>query len=185
MVYLKWFALTIIDLILYLTLPIAVPVVAAMNKAMPHDQRPYTWGSLWGTWDNPPQGDEGFVKKRAFFPNMVDGWKGYINRCQWMFRNKLYGFAKLASIPYDPKMQLSYVGNPNISDKAKIPGYYFAKVKLDGKLKGFEFYAIWPYGFGRDVRVRLGWKMMTPKFKEYGFAQHVNTFNPLDGYGDD
>lgn len=49
--------------------------------------------------------------------------------------------------------------------------------------QGFEFYCILPWSETRDLRCRIGWKMMTPKFKEYGFAQLVTTCNPFDGYG--
>lgn len=53
-----------------------------------------------------------------------------------------------------------------------------------GRVVAFEFYCVFPCGFGRCLRSRLGWKIMTDKFERFGFAQLVNTFNPLDGYGD-
>lgn len=184
MVYLKWFALCLLDLLAHLTLPFAPPVIALFTRAMPYGLRPYTWGGWWGTWDNPPQGDEGFVVRHAVFPGVVTGAKGYVNRVQWMWRNKLYGLAKLMAVSYSPTLQLSYVGDPNISDKGRRPGYYFAKLHDGKRLIAFEFYCVLPWSATRNFRCRLGWKFMTDKFQRYGFAQFVNTANPFDGYGE-
>lgn len=181
-IYLKWLFITILDYVLHLTLLVAPPIIALFTGAMPHYQAPYSWGWIWGTWDNPPQGDEGFMYKHAIFKGETTGFKGYVNRVQWMLRNKLYGYARWAAISYNPSSVLTYEGNPDISDKYGLPGSYFAKLHLDGKLIGFEYYLIKPYSKNRCIRLRLGWKMMTDKFQRYGFAQHVNTFNPFDGY---
>jgi hypothetical protein len=102
----------------------------------------------------------------------------------WMIRNPLYGYARIAGVPYSVTLQMAYRGNPNISDKNKVSGYYFATVRDGGKLVAFEFYCVLPWGFGKCFRARLGWKIMTDKFQRYGFAQLVNTCNPFDGYGD-
>ncbi len=154
MIFLKWLILAALDWALLLTVPAAALIVPCFTRAMPYGQRPYSWGWIWGTWDNPPQGDQGYVMTRAPFPGVVWGWRGYLNRCMWMIRNPLYGYAKRASIQYS-------------SD-----------------LVAFELYVVAPWGFGRCLRMRLGWKVMTDKFQRYGFAQLVNTCNPFDGYGD-
>jgi hypothetical protein len=184
MIYVKWLLLCLIDFALHLTLPFVPPVVALFTRAQPYDRRPYTWGGWWGTWDNPPQGDQGFVAKHAWFIGVTTGWRGYLNRVQWMWRNKLYGFAKLVSLSYSPDLQLSYIGNPNISDKYRTPGWYLAKLHYKKRLVGFEFYCVLPWSQNRNLRCRLGWKIMTDKFQRYGFAQLVNTCNPFDGYGE-
>jgi hypothetical protein len=183
MIYLKWLALCLLDWAMHVTLLVAPPIIALFTRAMPYGQRPYTWGGLWGTWDNPPQGDEGFVAKHAFFVWVTDGWRGYINRVQWMWRNKLYGLAKVMSLGYVVSDELRCIGNENISDKDRRPGWYFAQLRRKGKLIGFEFYGVFPWSETRNFRIRLGWKMMTDKFAKYGFAQMVNTANPFDGYG--
>lgn len=184
MIYLRWLLYAIADYALLLTVPVAAVVIAAFNRAQPNDEAPYTWGGWYGTYDNPPQGDEGFVAKRAPFPNVTTGLSGYVNRVAWMIRNPLYGLARKMALPYSDDLQLSYRGNPKISDKNRVPGYYFAQVKRYGRLVGFEFYAVLPYTTGRCLRTRLGWKIMTDKFQRYGFAQFVDTFNPVDGYGE-
>lgn len=183
-IYGKWVVLALLDWALLLTVPVAAPVIAAFTLEQSYGQAPYTWGWLWGTYDNPPQGDEGFVEKRSPFPGVITGMRGYVNRVAWMIRNPMYGYARLAAIKWHPDLQLSYVGDPSISDKYRRPGWYFAKLRLGSKLVGFEFYCVLPWLFGRCLRARLGWKIMTDKFQRYGFAQLVNTCNPFDGYGD-
>lgn len=187
MVYLKWFVYYLGYILLLPTVLFVPPVIALFTKAGEYrDDGSYTWGGWWGTFDNPPQGDEGFVSKRALFPEEVEGFKGYINRVQWMWRNKLYGYSKIIGLEWKEDYVISYIGNPDISDKEKIPGWYFAKVKNSNQsLKGFEFYGVFPYSETRDVRIRLGWKVMTDKYERFGFAKHVGTFNPFDGYGDE
>lgn len=199
MIYLKWLALALLDWALLITVPFAAVLVPIFTREMPYGLAPYTWGGLWGTYDNPPQGDQGFVRKRCLFPGYTTGLKGYVNRVHWMVRNNLYGFAKMASVPYTEGVVVAGVGNPNISDKDKRPGWYFSKAELNGETIAFEFYCVLPWMeeksftlFGRpvkfkarDLRCRLGWKIMTDKYKRYGFAQLVNTCNPIDGYGDE
>lgn len=184
MIYLYWILLTLLDWVLLLTVPFAAVIIAARTKEQPHNQAPYSWGGIWGTHDNPPQGDEGFVRKRALFPGVTTGFKGYLNRVHWMIRNPLYGFAKKCEIQKTEGMVLSWTGDPSISDKEKRPGRYFAKLLKGGKLVGFEFYLVWPYSETKDVRIRLGWKLMSRRWEEQGYAQLVNSINPLDGYGD-
>lgn len=186
MIYLKWLVLALLDWLLLLTVPIAAPIIAAFTRVQPYGQRSYSWGGWWGTHDNPPQGDEGFVRKRAWFLGETTGWKGYLNRINWMIRNPLYGYALKCSLQYNQAYTFTQIGADGISDKYGIPGWYFVRVYLGDKLVGFEFYGIFPYGKDatRDLRVRLGWKILTSKFKSTGYAQIVNSINPFDGYGE-
>lgn len=186
-VYLKWLALFVVDIVLtiFTVLPAAI-IVPLFTRAQQWGKAEYTWGWLWGTYDNPPQGDEGYYAKRAPFLNEMTGVKGYVNRVFWMLRNPLYGLAKRMSLPYSGDYHYEQTGNMDISDKYKIPGSYMVKVfdKQGGKMVGFEYYLIKPWSESRDLRMRLGWKIATDKFAERGFAQFVGTCNPLDGYGD-
>ena len=186
MIYLKWLLLCVIDWLLILSLPVAVPVIAAFTRAQPHGQYPYSWGWIWGTYDNPPQGDEGFVRKRAWFPGETYGWKGYLNRIHWMIRNPLYGAARKMALDYSEHDTMKLIGKDGISDKYKIPGWYWVRLYKRGVLVGFEFYGVFPYlKESRVLRIRLGWKILTEKFEGRGFAQFVNTANPFGAYGDD
>ncbi len=186
MIYIKWFLLTMFKLLVLLPSLLIMPqIIAAFTRfEVDNDRHDYTWGGWWGTHDNPPQGDRGFIAKHSFFPTITTGFKGYINRVQWMWRNKVYGFNKYSSIPYDAADEVVFTGNPDISDKDKVAGKYLFKLYSNGKLKAFEFYCVIPYSAARDIRCRIGWKMATRKFADYGFAQLVNTCNPFDGYGE-
>jgi len=185
-IYLKWLILTLVDWALLLTVPVAAPIISAIYREQPYGLAPYSWGWIWGTYDNPPQGDEGYVRKRAPFIGVTTGWRGYLNRAMWMIRNPLYGFARKAAVDHSHGVTVTHKGDESISDKDKRQGWYFARaVDMSGRLIAFEFYCVLPWGFGRCLRARLGWKIMTDKFQRYGFAQLVNTCNPFDGYGDD
>lgn len=184
-VYLKWLGLAVLDyaLLLFTALPAAL-LVPLKTREQPYGLEPYSWGGWWGTYDNPPQGDEGFVRKRAPFIGVTTGWKGYVNRVVWMLRNPLYGFQRHASVEYKADVELKVKGNPDISDKYKVPGWYFVRAYRKGKLYAFELYAVLPWSGSRCLRVRLGWKLLTDKFQRYGFAQLVDTANPFKSYGD-
>lgn len=183
MIFAKWIILTLLDWLLLLTVPVAAPIIALFTRPQEYGRAPYSWGWIWGTYDNPPQGDEGFVLKRCLFPGATIGLKGYINRVQWMFRNPTYGYARMCAIDFIPGCVVWANNYYDISDKERKPGWYYATVYSNGKLVGFEFYAVLPWSTDRDLRVRLGWKVMTDKFKGQGFAPLVNTINPFDGYG--
>jgi len=167
MIYIKWLALCVLDWLLLLLVQSAAPIIAAFTRAQPHDAGPYSWGWLWGTYDNPPRGDEGYVAKRAPFKGLIAGWQGYVNRVWWMIRNPLYGFARMSAIPHSQNTVQNLIGKDGISDKDGIPGWHFVRVySLDSKKQvGFEFYGVFPYSTTRDVRIRLGWKILTDKFR--------------------
>lgn len=101
-----------------------------------------------------------------------------------MFRNPLYGFARVTSVRYTPSLMITCRGNQDISDKYAVPGWYLATARESGRLKAFEFYCVLPWAFGKCLRARLGWKIMTDKFQRNGFAPLVNTCNPFKGYGE-
>lgn len=185
MIYLKWLVLAILDLLMTLTVVVAAPVIALFTREQEYGKPEYTWGWLWGTYDNPPQGDRGYVTKRSLFLNETTGIKGYVNRVMWMFRNPLYGFSRRAGLVHKDTYKVVTTGNPDISDKYKIPGHMLSKLYDGNKLIGFEFYMVKPWSDTKDLRVRLGWKLTTDKFASTGFAPLVVTANPFDGYGND
>lgn len=170
-------------MLLILAIPASV-FVPIYYREQGQDLQKYTWGGWFGTFDNPPQGDRGFITKHALFKNTTSGWRGYVNRVQWMLRNPLYGFARSAGVTYCAGDTLTISGNPSISDKYKIKGWMFAQLRDDkGKLKAFEWYSVTPYSNGKNLRIRLGWKIKTDKMQQRGWARHVVTINPLDNWG--
>lgn len=214
MIYIKWLLFTLIDWLLLMPpalylLPMGVDgwyygilsvawwgaiITSLFTKAGP-DIHGYDHGFLWrffGTYDNPPQGDEGWVTKRCPFPNAITGLRGYINRVLWLTRNPLYPLAVKFSIPYNSEFIVSQVGESfgthkflEISDKYKQSGWFMSKRYLNDELIAYEFYAVVPYKWfpGRCLRFRSGWKIETRKFKQFGFAQLVNTIHPFKKYG--
>lgn len=186
----KSFIFWLFGVIVYLgmlgTTPIVNFIIPIFTRAQYKENRKYNWGWLYGTFDNPPQGDDGFVTKRAPFPNVTTGLKGYWNRVAWMRRNRLYNLKKKLSVQYGIATNVTIKGNPDISDKYKIPGWMFAIAKDGKKVFAFEFYGIFPWSETRNLRVRLGWKIKGRKFTVPGdFAQLVFTINPFDGYGNE
>lgn len=174
MIYLKWLLLTLVDYALLIPFFLLVPFASLFTAK--------GWNSITkyvGTYDNPPQGDRGWIRERSLFPKVTTGLKGYINRVFWLWRNPNYPYQKLASVEYAPNILVSWSGNDKISDKYARAGWYFATAKNARQTVAFEFYGVFPHYFGKCLRVRLGWKIMSSKFEESGIAPLVNTCNPL------
>jgi len=191
MLYIKYALFMVADILLmpyFLIGPIFLSMFTRAGSYHNDEDVIYTWGGWLGTWDNPPQGDLGYNENRAFFKGgYTTGWKGYLNRIGWLWRNPGYNFQRAIGqpLPEGDSWSLTWVGNPDISDKRMKTGYYFAKLRVNGKVEAFEFYLVKPYGpFGKCLRVRLGWKMMTDKFPRYKFATFVDTVSPFKHYGD-
>lgn len=184
MIYIKWLLLTAIDLLL---LPVAYALAPVISLFTANGWPKF--GGWFYTYDNPPQGDSGYQTKRAPFPLADTPKKLYYNRVAWLWRNPLYGYQKFAGIKYDKDLvvKLIRMGGAGLktSDKYKRAGWYYAECVDDfGEVEAFELYIVLPWSVSRCIRVRLGWKIMTDKFEKAGFAPLVDTFNPLDGYGD-
>ena len=180
MMYARWLGASLLDLLLLPVWYLGAPILSAFTRAA-GDGYDLTWGGWFGTYDNPPQGDRQWVEDKSPFPGVVTGWRGYVNRVGWLWRNPGYGFQKAVSVPYTPRLNTQgHLGK--ISDKYGLPGWYFVTADDGG---GFAFYCVYPYPFwpSRCLRVRLGYKMRTDKFKLLGFAPLVNTISPFKSYG--
>lgn len=171
--------------VLLITTPIANLIIPLFTKTEEErDDRRYDWGWIYGTYDNPPQGDRGWILTRSPYPNILTGWRGYVNRVGWMRRNRLYGLKKKLSVGYEHDTEVLIKGDPNISDKYKVAGWMFAVAKTDGDVVAFEWYSVTPWSKRRNLRIRIGWKIKGRKFVQSGdFAPMVFTINPFDGYG--
>lgn len=175
--------LAIGKVVLLPTVLIAAPLVSIFTRSESYKLE-YKWGWLFGTYDNPPQGDNGWVTKRSLYPNITTGFKGYVNRVLWMIRNPLYGYNKLSSIKWKIGDSKKSYGNADVSDKYKVGGVLLTTlIDYKDNPKAFGLYLVLPYTKKRCLRVRLGWKVKSNKVEEYGFAQLVVTINPFDGFG--
>jgi len=180
-----WLVSAVLDwaLLLFVWWPFA-PIVSLFTR-----KDDWGWFQWFGTWDNPPQGDEGFNKLehgRTEFPGVYDGWQGWWNRTRWLWRNPGYGYAKFVSIHENDILRMKMYGNQDISDKYGIPGIQWVRAYDDfNEFIAFEFYCVFPYPFRKDkcFRARLGWKLSSSKLHEYGFAQLVNSIHPWKDYG--
>ena len=185
MIYLKWVSLVILDILSLCSVPIAVPILSLFTRARP-DLNEYgkPWGWIYGTWDNPPQGDDKW-QRECWFPHVTTGWRGYLNRVGWLFINPCYGYQKMAGIDWNESNIISFTGDETISDKHKRAGSYFATVHTtSGKLIAFEYYLVRPWANNTEcLRLRIGWKIMTDKYERYGFATLVDTVTPYKKYG--
>lgn len=183
-VVLKWIGYHCLDRLMIPLYIIAPWFVAIFTRPEP-DTDNHNWGGWFGTYDNPPQGDERW-QREGWFPGITTGFKGYLNRVGWMYRNPGYNLAKKLSINYEKGDVVAVKGNPDISDKYEIPGWYFARCyNKDGVLKGFELYVVYPIKDNKCIRVRDGWKFVTEKYEKFGFAPLVNSNHPFKSYGDD
>lgn len=187
MIILKWLASAALHIALLPTVAVAAPIISLFTRPMPHKlPGGYRWGWIWGTYDNPAQGDEGFVAKRAPFPGITTGIKGYINRVMWMIRNPLYGLNRKTGVWHGYNTVVAMRGNPLISDKYRVPGWLLATAHNGRQLIAFELYVIAPWSRRRCLRLRLGWKIKGRKFAQKGdLAPLVTACNPLDSYGND
>lgn len=187
MIFIKWLASALLHIALLPSVVLAAPLISLITRPMPHKlPGGYTWGWIWGTYDNPPQGDEGYLAKRCPYPGKLKGWQGCINRTMWMVRNPLYGLNRKTGVWYKHDTVVTVRGNPDISDKYRIPGWLLATARNGKQLAAFELYAILPWSERRCLRVRLGWKIKGRKFTQPGdMAPLVTACNPLDGYGNE
>jgi hypothetical protein len=184
MIYALWLLLFIVDLLLLPLAYVLAPVLSLFTaKGWPK------WGSWFWTYDNEPQGDGGYQRKRAPYPNTSSPWKLYVNRVCWLWRNPLYGYSKAVGVQYETRLSVKIVrfwgAGVDTSDKYRRAGGYYAECRnMSGDLVAFELYIVAPWSATRCLRARIGWKILTDKFEHNGFAHFVDTFNPLDGYGD-
>ena len=184
MIYLKYITMALGKLLLLPTVILVAPILSLFTREMPELYR-YDWGGWYGTHDNPPQGDRGWVAKRSPFPNITSGVRGYINRVGWIIRNPLYGYNDMCSVTWESGDVREFKGEENVSDKNSIAGKLLTTlIDKKGKLKAFGLYIVHPYSKKKCIRIRLGWKVKSRKFFEGGKAQLVVTFNPIDNLGD-
>lgn len=186
-VILKYIVFVIVDIffMLFRWIPGSI-IIPIFTRAQPHGKDRYNWGWIFGTFDNPPQGDEGYVEKRSWFPGVTTGFKGYLNRVGWMIRNPMYGLAYGLSVHMKEGWTVEHEGDMDISDKYKRPGFRRSRILNEkNKVVAFEIYMVKPWSEKRCLRLRMGWKIKSSKLEEMGLAQFVFTCNPLDGYGND
>jgi hypothetical protein len=183
MIVLKWFFLAVVGLVMDILGAFIVPIAllcGGTRKRLP------TW-AWWFDNDSEPFGD---VKRYAeLIEAKLSGnrLRVFFLRWHWLaIRNPSNNFQYYV-VGFKQKHDVEYLsfGNPNTSDQAE-GGWRFVKAvnKWTRKTLAFELYVVIPYGFGRCVRIRMGWKLshnLHPGLGRYDGspAQLANVINPV------
>ncbi len=179
MIYIKWLIFALFDLAMLPVWYLSAPFLSLFTAGG------WPKGGTWfWTYDNPPQGDAGFIRERAVFCPAGSPFTLYVNRVWWLWRNPGYGLQKYLGLINHSGLTVTLKGDPRIGDKERRPGWYFARcVDMRGHTVAFEYYLVKPWSASKCLRVRLGWKIQSRKFASAGFAPLVNTPNPFKAYG--
>lgn len=170
MMVLRWFLFVLADLaflVLAYALAPFLPVFAIGRPMLP---RCLAW---FQTPDNPLDGDAPYQLLHAPFKGVQVGWRRYINRVFWLWRNPAYGF-DLAVLGFDAggKVTITKRG-PSALGGALVTGWFFATaVNLDGS-SAWQFYAVKVWG-AHASRVNFGWKLWSTP----GRCQFAMSVNP-------
>jgi len=157
MVYLKYLALAIANILFYVLAMLLAPVLPLFALGVPHLP---TWLSWFDTPDNPLDGDAPFQSPQggSLFSGTVTGIKQYVNRVIWLWRNpgynfdfKVLGFTTVVGSTTTSKGSLPVGG-------ALANGWYFATVTNPDGTSAFQFYYVKTYG-SHAFRLDFGWKV--------------------------
>lgn len=159
---LRWLILLVADLAVFVLAWLLAPILPAF--AIGKDHLPYEL-SYFDTPDNPLDGDIGYVMLHAPFKGYgVTGWRRYINRVVWLWRNPGYGFSYSVLGHQVNSMPRVVSGAPLVSDSVNLTvgrmhglsGYVLVR---EGQ--AFEFYLVYRWWrSSRCFRLRLGWKLL-------------------------
>jgi hypothetical protein len=175
MIFIKYAIFALADLLMLPVWFIAAPFYSAFT-----DNGWPKCGAWLQTYDNPPEGDDRHIRTYGI---------GYYQRVLWLWRNPGYGFQKMLGVKHSRELYIRSRGKGgngyNTSDKYGLAGWYYADCRdISDRLVAFELYAVIPWpAYGKCLRVRIGWKIITDKFEALGFAPLVNTVNPFKSYG--
>jgi hypothetical protein len=146
------------------------------------------WLSWFDTPDNPLDGDEGYIEEHAPFKGVQTGWKKYVNRVCWLWRNPAYGFSYSVTGVRVDSVPILVSGNSHVSNDPDLDqqratglsGHAYIRYK-----HYFEYYWVYQYGKSSNCfRLRLGWKLAgfinLPQFFPLGAnAQFVSSVKPF------
>lgn len=159
---LRWLILLVADLIVFAVAWLLAPILPAFAIGRDHLPR---WLAYFDTPDNALDGDLGYVMLHAPFKGYgATGWRQYINRVVWLWRNPAYGFSYSVLGAQINSQPLVVSGDPYVSDSSNLTigrmrGFSGHVLLRSGT--AFEFYLVRQYGqSGHCFRLRLGWKML-------------------------
>jgi len=117
------------------------------------------WLSLFQTYDNTCDGDDGYKEEHRFFPANENGFQRWANRTGWLWRNPAYGFDMLLGASCQVGDTLVISGDRATGDGPYHPGSCNWRLYRDTKLIAFQWYFVSDYNATKCLRVNAGWKL--------------------------
>jgi hypothetical protein len=156
MIYIQYIFLAIIQLVIdIVSYPLAPFVALFCNK---NGNLPY-WLSLFQTYDNTCDGDNGYKEEHRFFPNNANAFEIWANRTGWLWRNPAYGFDMLLGVTVKPTDVMVIFGDRATGDNPYHAGLCTWKLYRNNKLIAFQYYYVGDFSATKCLRVNAGWKL--------------------------
>ncbi len=176
----RWPAYLIANVVMLLLAYLLAPFLPAF--ALGRDHLP-AWLSWFDTTDNPLDGDDGFKTEHAPFKGEVTGWRRYINRVVWLWRNPSYGFdINVIGFRADKRSYRHVRGKRPISGDNAIPGWYLAEVVNPDGSSAWQFFWVVHLTAAHCMRLNLGWKLWGWRYGAANTCQFVCSFTPWKAY---
>lgn len=122
------------------------------------------WLPRWLWWfqtpENPLDGGADYQANHRWFrghPDVDHGWRRYVNRVWWMWRNPMYGLQHAMGTRIISAATYTARGPETVGDKTGA-GCVLRTIDT-GYLPIFQLYWIRPWGTKRCLRLHLGWKI--------------------------
>lgn len=134
--------------------------------------------SWWQTPDNSMDGDEGFATLHAPFKGSVSGYKRWVNRVAWGYRNSMYGL-KINVLGYhlEEGFDLNYRGSVwKPSDRPVTEGWSLRIATNPSGAKAYHFVCFYRIHKKYCLDFMSGWKLWetpVPDHKQYAFRLRV------------
>ena len=156
MIYIKYIVFAVFQLFIDVFAMLVTPIVVLFCKS---DGNLPSWLSLFQTYDNTCDGDEGYQTLHRFFPNNSGWFQVYANRCGWLWRNPAYGFDLLLGVTCQAGDMLVITGDRATSDAPYHAGSCSWKLYRNGTLIGFQYYLVANFILSKCFRLDAGWKL--------------------------
>jgi hypothetical protein len=156
MIYIKYILFAIVQLLIdVVSFPLAPLVALFADK----DGNLPKWLSLFQTYDNTLDGDDGYKAEHRFFPDNANAFQVWANRTGWLWRNPAYGFDMLLGADVQVGDILRINGDRATGDNPFHAGLCTWKLYRQGKLISFQYYFVMSVSTTKCLRINAGWKL--------------------------
>jgi hypothetical protein len=156
MIYIKYSFLAILQLLISL---VSYPLAPFVSLFCNSDGNLPKWLSLFQTYDNTCDGDDGYKTEHRFFPSNSNGFQRWVNRTGWLWRNPAYGFDMLLGADCQVNDTLIISGDKATGDGPYHPGSCNWRLYRGTKLIAFQWYYVGNFSTTKCLRVNVGWKL--------------------------